>query len=128
VTRHGDGPQYHAAGGSGRRAAIAPRCPGTERRQDRSASKFVPISSDSKGLEGLNAHFGCDSAWNKDPALECAPGGGQFSGCWFDSLLDVLVLELYRAQISEPGVEPTCVVDGVDEAWKIGCDLSLQSR
>jgi phage terminase large subunit-like protein len=27
--------------------------------QDRSASKFVPISSDSKGLEGLNAHFVC---------------------------------------------------------------------
>jgi phage terminase large subunit-like protein len=25
--------------------------------QDRSASKFVPISSDSKGLEGLNVHF-----------------------------------------------------------------------
>jgi phage terminase large subunit-like protein len=27
--------------------------------QDRSASKSVPISSDSKGLEGLNVHFGC---------------------------------------------------------------------
>jgi phage terminase large subunit-like protein len=27
--------------------------------QDKSASKFVPISSDSKGLEGLNVHFGC---------------------------------------------------------------------
>jgi hypothetical protein len=29
----------------------------------------------------------------------------------------VLILELYRAQISERGVEPACVVDGVDEAW-----------
>jgi phage terminase large subunit-like protein len=27
--------------------------------QDKSASKFVPISSDSKGLEGLNVHFAC---------------------------------------------------------------------
>lgn len=27
--------------------------------QDRTASKFVPISSDSKGLEGLNVHFVC---------------------------------------------------------------------
>jgi len=27
--------------------------------QNRTASKFVPISSDSKGLEGLNVHFAC---------------------------------------------------------------------
>jgi phage terminase large subunit-like protein len=27
--------------------------------QDRTASRFVPISSDSKGLEGLNVHFAC---------------------------------------------------------------------
>jgi len=27
--------------------------------QDRSASKFIPISSDAKGLEGLNVHFTC---------------------------------------------------------------------
>jgi hypothetical protein len=43
--------------------------------------------------------------------LECAPGGGQFQAA------GVLILELYRAQISERGVEPACVVDGVDEAW-----------
>jgi hypothetical protein len=35
----------------------------------------------------------------------------------------VLVLELYRAQISECGMEPACVVDRVDEARKIGGDI-----
>ena len=51
------------------------------------------------------------------------PSGWTVSGYWFDRLLGVLVLELYWAQISERGVEPACVVDRIDEARKIGCDV-----
>ena len=49
--------------------------------------------------------------------------GWTVSGRRFDRLLGVLILELYRAQIPERGVEPACVVDRVDKAWKIGHDV-----
>ena len=43
-----------------------------------------------------------------------APSGWTVSGCGFDRLPGVLVLELYRAQVSKRGVEPASVVDRVD--------------
>ena len=33
--------------------------------------------------------------------LDCTPGGEQGLGCWIDSLVGVLILELDRAPISE---------------------------
>jgi hypothetical protein len=51
--------------------------------------------------------------------LWTAPQGGeQGLGCWIDSLAGVLNLKLDRAPISERGVEPTFVVDLVDEVRK----------
>ena len=37
----------------------------------------------------------------KTPRLECAPGAGENSGCCFDHLPGVVVLELGGAQIAE---------------------------
>ena len=51
------------------------------------------------------------------------PSGRTVSGRGFDRPLGVLVLELYAAQVSERGVEPSLIVDLVDEAGKVGRDV-----
>src|SRR6516225_6960948 len=45
------------------------------------------------------------------------------SGGGFDRLLGVVVLILHRAHVAERGVESTRVVDLIDEAWKVGCNV-----
>jgi hypothetical protein len=55
--------------------------------------------------------------------LECAPEGGQRSGCGFAKLPDVFVLKLWRAQIAECRLKPAIVVDLLDEAGKVFCDF-----
>jgi hypothetical protein len=52
--------------------------------------------------------------------LECAPEGGELSGCGFDRLPGVMILELYWAEIAECGVESSGVVDLVNEVGKVG--------
>jgi hypothetical protein len=52
-----------------------------------------------------------------------APCGWTLSGCRFDRLPSVMVLELHWAEISKRGVEPSCVVDLVDEAREVGGDV-----
>ena len=41
----------------------------------------------------------------------------------FDSSLGVAILILRGAEIAERGVESAGVVDLIDEAWKVGCDV-----
>src|SRR6516225_8975366 len=45
------------------------------------------------------------------------------SGGGFDRLLGVVVLILHRAHVAERGVESTRVVDLIDEAWKVSCNV-----
>src|SRR5258708_40219681 len=56
----------------------------------------------------------------KKPSTGVRPWGWTASGGRFDRLPGVVILELRWAQISESGVQPSGVVDLVDEARKIG--------
>src|SRR3979411_3153364 len=51
------------------------------------------------------------------------PSGRTGSGYWIDRLPGVLLLKLYRADIAESGVEPSGIVDAVDELGKIFDDV-----
>jgi hypothetical protein len=42
--------------------------------------------------------------WRKGQPVGVRPSGWTVSGCGFDLLLGVLILELYRAEIAERGV------------------------
>ena len=64
----------------------------------------------------------CRSASKIDPYWN-APLKGTGSRGGFDRLPSVLILELRGAQVAERGVEPSCVVDPVDEAGKMGGEL-----
>ena len=58
-----------------------------------------------------------------DIGVECAPDGGQVQAGGFDRLLGVVVLILHRAHVAERGVESARVVDLIDEAWKVSCNV-----
>jgi hypothetical protein len=58
-----------------------------------------------------------------DHWMECAPAGGQGSGCGFARLPDVLILELLWAEIAERRVAPALVVDLLDEVGKVLDDV-----
>src|SRR6516162_1754494 len=51
------------------------------------------------------------------------PWGWTISGGVFDRLLGVAVLVLHGAQIAQRGVESASIVNLVDEAGKIGCNV-----
>src|SRR4051794_21704771 len=53
------------------------------------------------------------------PPMDCAPEGGQRSGCCFASLPDVLILELLWAQIAQRRMESAGVVDLLNEVGKV---------
>src|SRR5450631_2601896 len=57
------------------------------------------------------------------PPFGVGPSGRTGSGYWIDRLPGVLLLKLYRADIAESGVEPSGIVDAVDELGKIFDDV-----
>src|ERR1700716_2153937 len=59
----------------------------------------------------------------KLPKCGVGPSGRTGSGYWIDRLPGVLLLKLYRADIAESGVEPSGIVDAVDELGKIFDDV-----
>jgi hypothetical protein len=60
--------------------------------------------------------------------LECAPEGGQRSGCGFAKLPDVFVLKLLRAQMAECRMKPAIVVDLLDETRRCSATSSKASK
>src|SRR5450755_129153 len=57
------------------------------------------------------------------PPFGVGPSGRTGSGHWIDRLPVVLLLKLYRADIAESGMEPSGIVDAVDELGKIFDDV-----
>ena len=51
------------------------------------------------------------------------PGGWTISGGVFDRLLGVSILVLHGAQIAQRGMESASVVNFIDEAGKISCNV-----
>jgi hypothetical protein len=71
----------------------------------------------------LPAGVCCQSALDWGPLIGVGPSGRTGSGYWIDRLPGVLLLKLYGADIAESGVEPSGIVDAVDELGKIFDDV-----
>jgi hypothetical protein len=89
-------------------------------------SASSPLAALARLLERVSLHITArrGSKFDADhPSTGVRPCGWTGSGGRFDRLPGVVILELRGAEISERRVEPSAVVDLVDEAGKIGGDV-----